>query len=287
MTDCIPLLVATAGASAAVGVAGILFARGPHLRLRATALSLIAYGTLVSSALTFLLLALHFHSLTDLHIHNPLAELHEGLMDPRAIAVLLLTAILLSFAFFTNQGLARSLLRSCERREDVMASARLARSHPALSNLRLLVTRDREPDAYAFAVLRRSGLRLHPQDIIVVTKGLVDLLPPDEMEAALAHEVAHIRNGDNRYAPFFRVFSSLLFFDPLMRGFLGRFTRRSEFRADAEAARQTGKPLVLAQALFRLLASSRGPPAASGLLGGARPALLLQRIERLMAMARA
>ena len=55
MSDCIPLLVATAGASAAVGVAGILFARGPHLRLRATAFSLIAYGTLVSSALTFLL----------------------------------------------------------------------------------------------------------------------------------------------------------------------------------------------------------------------------------------
>jgi len=120
-----------------------------------------------------------------------------------------------------------------------------------------------------------------------VTKGLEGLLPPDEMEAALAHEVAHIRNGDNRYAPFFRVFSSVLFFDPLMRGFLGRFTRRSEFRADAEAARQTGKPLVLAQALFRLLASSRGTPAASGLLGGARPALLLQRIERLLAMARA
>ena len=152
-----------------------------------------------------------------------------------------------------------------------MASARLARSPPALSNLRLLVTRDREPDAYALAVLRRSGLRLHPQDIIVVTKGLVDLLPPDEMEAALAHEVAHIRNGDNRYAPFFRVFSSLLFFDPLMRGFLGRFTRRSEFRADAEAARQTGKPLVLARALFRLLTSSPGTPAASGLLGVPAP----------------
>ncbi|HWE17979.1 MAG TPA: M48 family metallopeptidase [Hyphomicrobiaceae bacterium] len=40
-----------------------------------------------------------------------------------------------------------------------------------------------------------SGLR-EGQYVIAVTRGLVDALAPDELEAVLAHELTHIRNGD-------------------------------------------------------------------------------------------
>jgi heat shock protein HtpX len=40
-----------------------------------------------------------------------------------------------------------------------------------------------------------SGLR-EGQYVVAVTRGLMDTLPPDELEAVLAHELTHIRNRD-------------------------------------------------------------------------------------------
>ena len=133
------------------------------------------------------------------------------------------------------------------------------------------------------------GNRADPH--IVVTGGLLSTLSSRELRGVLAHEIAHLKNGDQRlfrFAEAFRqvttLFSrigwlALLFALPLMlfgyvipfTGFLLLVTapllsyllemallRTREFAADAKAAQITGDPLALASALGRIERIQRG-----------------------------
>ncbi|WP_435334935.1 M48 family metalloprotease [Haloarchaeobius sp. TZWWS8] len=109
--------------------------------------------------------------------------------------------------------------------------------------------------------------------LLVVSEGLLALLPADELEAVLAHEVSHLANGDSRVmalalAPIVyaedlyvdepddlgdRVWNAL--FTLLLRvGQLGvsLLSVGREWAADAGAAELTGSPSSLASALLRL-----------------------------------
>jgi Zn-dependent protease with chaperone function len=57
-----------------------------------------------------------------------------------------------------------------------------------IQNLRVGVVNTRVPNAFAYGWRRRPHL--------VVTRGLVERLPEDELKAVLAHEVGHLRSRD-------------------------------------------------------------------------------------------
>lgn len=138
-----------------------------------------------------------------------------------------------------------------------------------------------EPEANAFA----SGI--DPSTYaITVTQGLLDLLDEDEIEAVLAHELTHVRNGDAAlmvtatvivgFIAFFadglflharramlgadRKRAAALAFGILIlkaAGFLARplafaVSRRREFLADAGAVELTKNPDALIRALMKL-----------------------------------
>lgn len=135
------------------------------------------------------------------------------------------------------------------------------------------------PVPNAFAV--GKGLR---SSTVVVTRGLVDLLNDAELEAVLAHEIAHIRNRDvlvTTIAGFFVVVAQLVFRFFLWGGgrssgrdrrggaialamlvsllvwlvgqlLLLALSRYREFIADRMAGILTGQPLALASALLKL-----------------------------------
>ncbi|WP_267642194.1 M48 family metallopeptidase [Haloarchaeobius amylolyticus] len=143
--------------------------------------------------------------------------------------------------------------------------ARLARQGSVPAPAVQVTPRDR-PEAFTIG----SG----SSAILVVSEGLLDVLPDDELEAVLAHEVSHLANGDSRVmataiAPI--VYAEGLYIDEhpddpgdvvfnlfvrmaLRYGEFGVafLSRGREWAADAGAAELTGNPAALASALARL-----------------------------------
>ena len=142
---------------------------------------------------------------------------------------------------------------------------------------------DGEPNAFATGATKSSSL-------VAVSTGLLQSMTRDEAEAVLAHEVAHIANGDmvtltliqgvvNTFVVFLSRVVGYLVDSFLRRGeensgpgigymvtslvcevvfgvlasiVVAWFSRQREFRADAGAARLMGSPLPMQNALRRL-----------------------------------
>jgi heat shock protein HtpX len=128
---------------------------------------------------------------------------------------------------------------------------------------------------------------------VAVTQGIVQLLPPDELEAVIAHELSHVKNRDTlTQAVAATVAGGISYLAQVMQfgmmfGGMSRdrqggnpigalvaiilapmaatviqmaISRTREFEADAGAARLTGNPRALARALQRLEAGARQMP---------------------------
>ncbi len=140
---------------------------------------------------------------------------------------------------------------------------------------------DGDPNAFATGAFKNSAL-------VAVSTGLLQSMNKEEVEAVLAHEVAHVANGDmvtltliqgvvNTFVVFLsRIVGSIVdravfrtergtgpgYFITVMVcqiafGFLASivvawFSRRREFRADAGSAQYVGSPLPMINALKRL-----------------------------------
>jgi Zn-dependent protease with chaperone function len=101
------------------------------------------------------------------------------------------------------------------------------------------------------------------ENTIVVSEGLRRLLDPDEMEAVLAHELAHVRGNDSKVNILLFVYRRILFFDPVLRLLESMVHKEREFAADEFSAFFTRKPLALASALLKI--ATHQPPDLSGL----------------------
>ena len=162
-----------------------------------------------------------------------------------------------------------------------------------------------EPNAFATGATRNSSL-------VAVSTGLLNSMTRDEVEAVLAHEMAHVGNGDmvtltliqgvvNTFVVFFaRIIASMVaqgrndsessnngiymlvnFVLQILFGFLASFivmwfSRQREYRADAGAAKLVGAPKMIA-ALQRLKGHSSDLPqdmTAMGIASEAKDSLL-------------
>jgi len=87
---------------------------------------------------------------------------------------------------------------------------------------------------------------------IVMSESLLSLLKPDELEAVMAHELAHIKNSDTTLKALATAYKTALPFDPIIRLVEPAFHREREMAADETAAKTTRKPLSLASALLKI-----------------------------------
>ncbi|BAZ42661.1 heat shock protein X [Calothrix sp. NIES-4101] len=148
-----------------------------------------------------------------------------------------------------------------------------------------------DPGANAFATGRDPE-----HAAVAVTEGIMNILPEDELEAVIAHELTHIANRDTLTQAVAATIAGAISFlaqnlfwfgggsrDDDNRGgnFVGllltmilapisatviqmAISRTREFSADAGAARITGNPRALARALQRLESTARQIPVESG-----------------------
>jgi beta-lactamase regulating signal transducer with metallopeptidase domain len=178
----------------------------------------------------------------------------------------------------------------------------LAAGHRFRRRIRKFRTIDTGPVRDALGrVIRRSSLRrrvrlLEADDVgepiafgiwqwtIAVPRGIETRLNNREMEALLAHELAHLVRGDAWWLLMGRLLCGCLPFQPLNFVARIRWRQASEFQCDDWAAARTGNPLSLAHCLtrvaeWRLDAAS----CAHALPAGGPQSTLSRRVERLLA----
>jgi heat shock protein HtpX len=133
---------------------------------------------------------------------------------------------------------------------------------------KLAIARTKDANAFTVGVRKRRA-------VVAVTSGLLDQLQPEELDAVLAHELAHIANRDaalmtlaslpralgetlvgknSEYAFYLWFFLWPLGLLPLVFGTLLTLTlsRYREFAADRGSALITGRPETMMSALVKL-----------------------------------
>jgi len=280
------LLIGSA-AMAVSGIAGYLASRRSARRSRSMALTLFGHGALATSGFLTVGMMAHVHSLVVVHVHSIsdafasafLCDLEWSCVAWIAAAI---AVTVLSLSFALSQIVARAIVRRALRN-----GARRLRV-PGHPEVHLLVVPDPTPDAYSVALLHLGGPRgLRARDYILMTTGLLEILTPSERRAVLEHEIAHVRARDDRYLPFFHALASMLFFDPFLRKVRNRLGREYELEADEVSSRKTRDPRSLARALLKLFDATPSSPSgvAASLRGHRQTSAIVQRIERLLALA--
>jgi heat shock protein HtpX len=139
----------------------------------------------------------------------------------------------------------------------------------------------KNPTPNAFATGRSPG-----KAVVAVHTGLLDILSPDELDGVLAHELSHIKHWDTLIQTVAALFATAIMFVSRMAiwfSFTDRennvnplallitwivapiaailvqmsISRSREYAADKEAAKITGNPIGLANALKKLETHSR------------------------------
>lgn len=87
---------------------------------------------------------------------------------------------------------------------------------------------------------------------LVCPKELFNIATPDQLEAVLAHEMAHVKRGDYVAQWFYLLLRDLLFYNPVLRFCLRKIINFMEFVCDEMAVSLTGKPRALAEGLLMI-----------------------------------
>jgi len=124
--------------------------------------------------------------------------------------------------------------------------------------------------------------------MILIPASIVTLLPPDQLELILAHELAHVRRHDVIVNVLQAIVEALLFFHPAVWWVSRQVRIEREHCCDQRAVRYSANPLDYARALTEVAAlRARGAPAAAlGFMGSQPGGTLMSRIERILAPAR-
>ncbi len=118
--------------------------------------------------------------------------------------------------------------------------------------------------------------------VVLVPAGALLALPPEALEALLAHELAHIRRGDF-LANLAQTFAeSLLFFNPAVRWLSRHIRQERELCCDDAAVLACGDPILYASALVGLEELRTQPHLIPDLALAASGGKLMSRIERLL-----
>lgn len=155
---------------------------------------------------------------------------------------------------------------------DARLLARLARLLQPLALGPVRLTQSRNID---------SPLVLGAREICIPLRTLA-ALDDAEVDAVLAHELAHLERGDGRWFPLLGLVQAALWFHPVTRWVGVQVRQSAELACDERCLDLTGDPLALARALTRIAADALGAERAVALPTMTQPrSSLVARVARL------
>lgn len=191
------------------------------------------------------------------------------------VAALVMGGVALATLVLAAVELSRQLWRLRQVRR-LMASLPRANTEPprlpGAPRCALVMLAAEEPCCFTIGLFRPA---------VVVSTGLLQLLGPEELVAALSHEAAHARRLGPLRQLAASVAASAVFFAPVLRDLALAAQLSEELRADSAAVARYGEAALLS-ALRPLLAAPQvaGDPRAA-LSPMAQPAMLEKRLEAL------
>jgi len=119
---------------------------------------------------------------------------------------------------------------------------------------------------------------------ICLPSGILDELSETELDAVLAHELAHVERRDGLWFPLASLVNAVLWMQPINHWVAERLRHTAELACDDRAVELTGEPLALSHALVRVATANalRPHPSRWPLPGMANSARALRvRVQRL------
>lgn len=123
-------------------------------------------------------------------------------------------------------------------------------SKAGVSMPRIGIIENLEPNAFTVGYGKRTR--------IVFSLGLLDILDDTELEAVVAHEVAHIKNHDFHLMALLSALKVVSFFNPIVYILSAAIVREREILADHMGRRLVENPERLGLALVKIWEGSRG-----------------------------
>lgn len=94
---------------------------------------------------------------------------------------------------------------------------------------------------------------------IIISTGLIDLLKPNELHAVIHHESYHQKHLDPLKTYLLSLFSSVLWYMPILKWLQKEYKITRELLADDYAISRLGTPVELGSALLKLVKNGRQP----------------------------
>lgn len=174
-------------------------------------------------------------------------QLEAGVREVFGRAVLIAIMGGLPLSLFLRQISPKIILRKVKSlyapRKEIADTFEALRQQMGVPSAELWLTRTSVPVSFAIQT---------DKPIVVISESLPSLLKKDEIEAVMAHELAHIKNSDTTLKALVTAYKTALPLDPIIRLVEAAFHREREMVADETAAKATKKPLSLASALLKI-----------------------------------
>lgn len=116
--------------------------------------------------------------------------------------------------------------------------------------------------------------------VVLISRQFCETMDGEELEAVLAHELAHVKRWDNGIELLATLLRGLTFFSPAAYLAIKQYLYEREKAADDLAVQLTGNPLALASAIIKVARS--GPGMASANVTGDSKWGLTARVQRLL-----
>ncbi len=234
----------------------------------------------------------HFHEQVALIDFNSWLKLR--LLGDIAIWHLFLVLLVLTASFFLFREAIPSIRYSLRSRSSLPpvrpgqfpkldgVLAKLARNNHSRMP-KVLLSADAVPMVYTL---------IHKT--LFISEGTINMLDSEELEAVIAHELAHITGQGYRIAQISLILRFLMFYNPVALFIFRRIVNDNEKYCDDIAVHATGKRLALASGLLRVswqtdafgklsgAGRSRITPRISALEYRFHKALIKERVERLV-----